>query len=231
VFTNDPKTAELTLGIKGNVWAPILLKPHHARLTGMLGEETKTVVQIKGQKQEPLLLTLDSVSIPEKVEVELNEKEKGRLWELVVKSKERQQANFRGQAKLKTNYSDKPELVVGITGNIRPFVEVRPKVVSFPEMSQDRVQKFKTKGQPMRRPVLVINNKSNVDFKIEKIELGSPVFSVVDLKELKQGRMYQIQIEAVWEKLSKGLNADTLIIHTNQKDSEVLEVPVRFEVI
>jgi len=230
VFTNDPKTPELTIGVKGNVWAPIHLHPKYVKLTGVVGEKTKAIVRLKSQKQEPLTLKLVSVSIPDKVDVELREKEKGKAWELQIDNKVNEQTNFTGQIKLMTNYPEKPELTIRISGNIRPSVEARPKVINFGRMSEDRVRQFKTKGTQMRRPVTVILNKG-ADLESKNTDLESSFFKVVDMKEIKPGRMYQIQIEAILEKLDRGINTDRLKIHTNQKGTEILEVPIRFEVL
>jgi hypothetical protein len=201
VFSNDPKNSELTIGMKGNVWTPIYLSPKYARLTGVLGEKTKTTIRLKSQKQEPLTLKLVSVSIPDKVDVELKETEKGRTWELRVDNKVRQQENYSGQIKLTTNYPDKPELTVRISGRIRPYVEARPKAVNFGRVPESRVQQFKTKGTQMRRPVTVILNKG-ADLKINNVDLEGWFFKVVDVKEIQPGRVYQIQIEALLEKLT-----------------------------
>jgi hypothetical protein len=70
-----------------------------------------------------------------------------------------------------------------------------------------------------------------VDLKINDVDVEKSLFKIVDVREMQAGRMYQIQIEAVLEKLTKGKNADKLKIQTNQKDMGVLEVPVRFEIL
>lgn len=230
VFSNDPKIPQLTIGMKGKVWTPIHVHPKYISLTGTLGDKIGTVVRLKGQKEGPLTLKIASVSIPDKVDVELKETEKGRTWELEVDNKVSQQTNYTGQVKLTTNYSEKPELVIRVSGNIRPSVEARPKALSFGRLSEDRVRQLKTKGTPMRRPVTVILNKGP-DLKINDVYVEKSLFKVVGMRELQPGRMYQIQIEAVLEKLTKGKNTDKLKIQTNQKDAGVLEVPVRFEIL
>jgi hypothetical protein len=73
--------------MKGKVWAPIIVKPRYVRLRGAADNEIKGVVHVKGDKKEPLVAKLASVSIPDKVEVKLSETEKGRTYELEVKNK------------------------------------------------------------------------------------------------------------------------------------------------
>ena len=230
VFTNDPKTPELTIGMKGNVWAPVHIKPKHAHLKGTLGEKTGTVVRLKGQKEEPLTVKFVSVSIPDKVDVDLKEEEKGRTWDLHVNNKITQATNYKGLIKLSTNYPEKPELTIRVSGHIRPSLEARPKILNFGRMSKGRVQELKTKGATMRRPVTVILNKG-MDLKISDADLDGSAFKIVDRREIRPGRMYQLQVEAMLEKLDKGVNTDRLKIYTNQEESKVLEIPVRFEIM
>ena len=87
VVSNDPVKSQLTLTMKGQIWTPIHLKPRYVRLNGTVGEEIEQVVHLRGEKEEPLKIELASISIPEKVEAELHEKEKGRSYELKVKNK------------------------------------------------------------------------------------------------------------------------------------------------
>jgi hypothetical protein len=229
VFTNDPKNAQVIIGLKGKVWAPISLNPKSARLTGNVGEKIETVVHLKGEKKEPLIVKLASVSIPDKVEVELKETEKGRSYELKVKNRVQTQGTYVGQVKLTTNYPEKSEIAIRISGNIRPPVEVRPKALSFGRMSEGRLQQLKKNGRSMKRSVTVLLNKGN-NLKIKKVALEKSLFKAVT-REVRPGRIVQLLIEPILEKLKKGPNADQLKIHTNQKNAELLVVPISFKIL
>jgi len=146
-----------------------------------------------------------------------------------IKNKVEGEATYAGQVKLTTNYPEKPELMIRVSGNVRGPLEVRPKVLSFGRMSEERLQQLKENKRFLRRPVTVVLNKGN-DLKVNKVELEKSLFKAVP-KPMRQGRMVQILVEPVLEKLEKGLNADRLKIFTNQKDYEVVEVPIRFEVL
>ena len=76
---------------------------------------------------------------------------------------------------------------------------------------------------------MVVLNKGN-DLKVSKVELEKSLFKA-ELKPIQQGRMVQILVEPILEKLQKGLNEDRLKIYTNQKGYEVLEVTVSFEIL
>lgn len=229
VFTNDPRRPLVTIGLKGRVWVPIYINPRYVHLRGTVGEEIEKVVDLEGKKKEPLIVKVASVSIPDKVAVELHEIEKGRSYQLKVKNKVKKETRYGGQVKLTTNYPEKPETVIRISGYIRPPLEVRPKILSFGRMSAEQLRRLKTKRRFIRRPVMVLLNKGN-DLKIKKVELEKSLFKVVT-KEMQGGRAVRLLVEPILEKLKKGTNADRLKIHTNQKDREVLEVPLRIEVL
>lgn len=229
VTSNDPKNAQLTIAMKGKIWTPIQINPKQARLVGPLGEKIETVVHLRGHKKEPLTVKLVSVSIPDKVAVELKEIEKGRSYELRAKNKVETQGTYLGHVILTSNYPEKPEIRVRVSGNIKPHVEVRPKALSFGGVSERELQELKKKGRLLRRPVKVVLHKGN-DLRIEKVELEESLFAVVT-KERKPGRMVLLLVEPVLEKLKKGPNMDRLKIYTNQKDHEVLVVPISLKIL
>lgn len=232
VFSNDPNISGLTIGIKGNVWAPIHVMPKHLRLTGFLNEKIATIVGIKSQMQAPLELKLISVSIPDKVDVSLKETEKEDPfdWQLLVENKVNQETTYRGEIKLSTNYPEAPELVIQIAGNLRLSVETRPRVLHFGRLMDEHFQQLKTSRASVGRPVDVISNKA-VDLKIEDVDFKNGLFKVINVSEKQSGQIYRVQIEPFWEKIKKGVNTDTLEITTNQNDSRSLEVPVILEIL
>ncbi len=229
VFSNDPEHPQVTIGLKGEIWSPIDVTPLYVRLRGMQDDEVETVVHVQAKKKEPLIAKLASVSIPDRVEVTFQETEKGRTYQLKVKNTVKGEARYRGNLKLTTNYPEKPEILIQITGDIRGRLEVRPKMLSFGRMSQQRLGELKNTPTAMTRSVTVLLNKGN-DLRIEKVELEKALFRA-SAKETQPGRMAQILVEPILEKLKKGANQDRLKIYTNQKGREVLEVPIRFDLI
>ena len=229
VMSNDPKNPQMTISLKGKIWAPIQINPQRVHLRGTVGEKVEQIVRVQGEKKEPLIVKLASVSLPDKLAVELRETEKGRGYEVKIQNKIEGEATYAGQVKLTTNYPEKPELVIRVSVNVRGPVDVRPKALNFGRMSEERLEQLKTNNRFLRRPVMVILNKGN-DLKVSKVELEKALFKAVP-QPIRQGRTVQILVEPILEKLEKGLNEDRLKIYTNQKDLEVLEVPIRFEIL
>ena len=229
VSTNDPKNPTLMIALKGKVWAPIHVKPQHARLFGVSGEDVETTIHIYGNKQEPLALEMGSVTIPDKVAVQLKALEENKVYQLKIKNKVAGETQYNGQIKLATNYPEKPELLIHVSANVRPAVELRPKALNFGRIPEERLDQLSKEGRALKRPIMVILNKGQ-NLEVKKVEWEKSLFKAVS-KEMSKGKMTQILIEPIFEKLTKGTNEDHLKIYTNQKDNEILEATVRFEVL
>jgi len=230
VSTNDPRRPELVIGIQGEVWVPILQSPRRAALMGVLGDKIETTVDLLAQKPEPLTLEIVNVSPLDKFAVELKETEKGRGYELHIVNKVEKEDRYDGQIVLKTNYPDRAELLIPVAANIQGPIELRPKFLNFGKLPNEQLARMSERGTPLRRPLLVILNKGN-DLQIAKCEIRDSVFEVVSTRTMKEGLVFEIQVEAVNAKLKKGMNKDILKIHTNQRDKPVLEVPIQLEVL
>jgi len=229
VMSNDPKRPQLTITMQGNIWVPIDVTPRSVRLKGTVDEEIETVVRLRGEKKEPLVLKLASVSIPNKVEVKLEETEKGRTYQLKVKNKVKGQARYTGNLKLTSNYPEEPEIVIRMAGDIRGRLEVRPETLDFGRMSPERLAQLKNHPRGITRSISVILNKGS-DLQIEKTALSNALFKV-SLRPVRSGQVAEILVEPVLEKFKKGMNQARLKIYTNQKGYDVLEVPIRFDLL
>jgi hypothetical protein len=229
VTTNDPIHPQVAIQMSGNVWAPVFLAPMFAEVTGIRGQQIDSTVRLFAQKEVPLILDVASISVPDNVTVALNMLEKEKVYELHVISNIQSEGRFKGEVRLSTNYPEKPEITVPIVGYIKVPVEIRPKTLNFGRLSTSQLARMKTKGIAMQRPVIVKHNNGG-NLKIIKVEPEKSLFRMLSSREMKPGRIIQLQIEAVMENLGKGKNADHLKIYTNQSDFEVIDVPVYLEV-
>ncbi len=229
VTTNDPIHSQITIGMKGKIWVPIEMNPRYAGLMGIVGDSIEAVVLLRAQKKDPLKLTVTSVSIPEKITVELVEVEKDQSYQVKIKNKVDEQAVYNGQVQLSTNYSEKPQVSIRVNGNIRPVLEVRPTVINLGKMSQERIAQLAKGAASFRRPATIVLNRGK-DLEIKKLELEKLLFTAT-FKTVQPGRMVQVVVEPDFEKLAKGKNEDRLRIYTNQQGHEVLEIPLILEIL
>jgi ribosome-binding ATPase YchF (GTP1/OBG family) len=189
----------------------------------------ESTIHIYGNKKEPLVVELGSVSIPDKVTVQLKALEENKAYQLKVKNKVEGEVRYNGQVKLTTNYPEKPELMIRVSANMRPAIELRPKALSFGRIPAERLDQLSKQGRALKRPIMVVLNKGD-DLKVNKVESEKSLFKAVT-KEMSKGKMTQVLIEPVFENLQKGPNEDHIKIFTNQKGNEVLKATVRFEVL
>jgi hypothetical protein len=146
VTTNDPKHPRLLIGMKGHIWTPIEIEPRDVHLNGILGEEIEQVVHLRRRKEEPLMIELALIPIPDKLAVELHETKKGCNYQLRVRNKVEKHATYVGRIKLTTNYPEMPEIVIPVTGNVRPPIEVWPRVLSFGSLSEEHLLQLEETG-------------------------------------------------------------------------------------
>jgi hypothetical protein len=119
VYTNDPSHPMVTLTIKAFVKVPILLSPRSVYLRGIAGWTIKTVILVRAEKNEPLKLTPTFFDLDEKVAYHIEEAESGRLFKITFNNIPGPPGTFRGSLKLKTNYLEKPEIIIPIRGSFR----------------------------------------------------------------------------------------------------------------
>jgi len=224
VTTNDPKRPNLKIGLKGHVWTPVEVKPRRVYLKGVVGDTLEKLVHLRAQKQEPLVLQIEEISNPERFTANLKELEEGRLYELRITNQVRTKIRYREQVKLKTNYPEKPEITIGVMGLIIPPVEVRPKVLTFGSISgEGKSDSTELKQALPRRSVVVISYR-NKSLEIVGLQVEKSLFEITQTNQ-QPGRV-TITLAPIADRLNKGMNRDTLKIHTKLEGYETLAVPL-----
>ena len=126
--------------------------------------------------------------------------------------------------KLKTNYPEKPEITISVMGLITPPVEVRPKALHFGNISgEGKPDSTKRKQAVPRRSVVVISYR-NKNLEIMELQVEKSLFEITRTNQ-QPGRV-TITLAPIADRLNKGVNRDTVMIHTNQEGFETLTVPL-----
>lgn len=199
-------------------------------LTGTFDSKLEKVIVVTANKTDPLSLKIASNSIEDKLSVELKEVQKGKQYELTFKNKTKTPQLYNGEIKLTTNYKEKPEIIVPVRGNIMTYVNVSPNPVNFGKFPGARVKELLNKGNAnMKRPVMVVSNVGD-DLEIKKVEVKKSFFKV-ESHFVTPGRLFQVTVEPIFQRLKPGINEDLLKIYTNKKGSEVVEVPIILELV
>jgi hypothetical protein len=112
VKTSDDVNKEFVLVLEGNVKVPIDISSRNILFYGPDSKGQKKQIIIKAQKPEPLSIQFLRNSLEGKVSYNLQEKEKGKVFELVLECLEGPEANFYGELVFKTNYPQEPEIKI-----------------------------------------------------------------------------------------------------------------------
>ena len=118
VYTNEPEKKPISLRMKAFVKVPIKVSPRYVYLSGPEGKSITRVVEIKAELEKPLVLNPVQFNLDEKLEYTLEETEKGKRFHVNFRSNPGVKQAYRGFLKFKTNYPEKPELIIQITGRV-----------------------------------------------------------------------------------------------------------------
>ncbi|RLB40236.1 MAG: hypothetical protein DRH12_10350 [Deltaproteobacteria bacterium] len=119
VYTNDPMARMVLLRISAVIKVPIYLSSRYVYFYGREGQKQTRVVDILAKKDKPLELTPIKFTLnDDKVTYDLTEVEKGKRFRIKFTTNNPRAGSYYGYLKLKTNYLDKPEIVISIRGRI-----------------------------------------------------------------------------------------------------------------
>jgi len=116
VYTNDPKTPEGKLVFEALVKTPIMVSEKMVLLKGAYQEIVTKTIDIKGELKEPLKLEPVEFTLDKKAKFNIEEVTKGKHFRVTFTSIPNVGNSYRGILKLKTNYPEKPELVIYVMG-------------------------------------------------------------------------------------------------------------------
>lgn len=119
VYTNDPKNKVVRLRVKAFIKTPIYVSSRNIGLYGKEYQTLITLVEVRAELDRVLKLTPVQFDLSEKMSFEILEIEKGRKFRIRFTSIPGPAQTYDGVLKLKTNYPEKPEIILKIRGRIR----------------------------------------------------------------------------------------------------------------
>lgn len=118
VYTDDPEREQIFLSVTARVMPAIILSRRYLHFEGTAGQKILKDVEITTQLEKPLVLEPDLFNLDGKMTYRLEEIEKGRKFRVLFETIPGPEMNYRGFLRLRTNYSEKPELTIWIWGHI-----------------------------------------------------------------------------------------------------------------
>ena len=116
IYTNDPKIPQDTFVIEALIKTPIVMSERVVFLQGSTQETITRTVDIKGDLNKPLKLEPVDYTLDKKVNFSLEEVAQGKHYRVIFKSIPNVGNYYQGLLKLRTSYSEKPELVIYVRG-------------------------------------------------------------------------------------------------------------------
>ena len=109
---------ETRLAIKARVKVPILVSKTHVTLWSAADQPAGRAVEIRANLDRSLDLTPAEFDLVGKAEYEIESVQEGRVYKVVLRSVPGKAENYRGILVLKTNYPERPEIMIIIRGDI-----------------------------------------------------------------------------------------------------------------
>jgi len=119
VYTNDPRKNIEVLSIKAFVKVPIYLSTRYIYLKGIADRKITRTVRVRANVNKPLRLEQCYFDLSKKVTYRIEEVEAGRTFRIHFTNITGSVGIYRGVLKLKTNYPEKPEIIILIRANFQ----------------------------------------------------------------------------------------------------------------
>jgi len=116
---NDPDKPLVVFILTGTAQPFIEIKPSHiVRLRGNPGDNLQAEVRFTSHIAEPFKITKIRTSMPDKIDMSLQEVEPGKVFVLTVKNKRQEAGAYGGLVELFTNSQKRPRLIVRVFGEL-----------------------------------------------------------------------------------------------------------------
>ena len=124
-FTNDPKNQRQVVTITALVKRPLSISRRYLCFTGPADTPITYTIEIKAELERPLALEAVQFDLKGKMTYQIEEVEKGRTFLLHFTTIPGFPGTHTGLIRLKTNYPEKPEVVIEIRAEIKSREEMR----------------------------------------------------------------------------------------------------------
>ncbi|MBN1626934.1 MAG: hypothetical protein JW944_10460 [Deltaproteobacteria bacterium] len=117
IYNNDVSNNPETLTVKAIIKDSINVSSKSLSFRGEEGTVLTKSIDIIAQEDKPLSIKPGNFSLQDKMTYRIEETEKGKVFKIVFTNLPQPAGRMRGSLKLMTNYDDKPEITITLTGN------------------------------------------------------------------------------------------------------------------
>jgi hypothetical protein len=112
VYTNDPYSPTDTITIEAFVKTPIVVSPKSVFIQGKISERLTRSVDIEGDPAKPLRIEPIGFTLNNMMKYSIEEVSPGKHYRINFTSIPKVADHYQGTLRLKTNYPEKPELLI-----------------------------------------------------------------------------------------------------------------------
>jgi len=182
---------------------------------------------ITSLEEQPLKITDITSTIKDKIKYKLKTIEKGKVYNLEIKTSSGIKESFQGKIVLKTNSQKKPELEIAVIGTLEKEITAAPEYLYFGiiDAGKDTVD-----PNSLERTITVSRVREH-GLTIEKVE-PSANWITAETETNKKGEKFTLIVKLDKNKLQKGQFREQVKIYTHyDKISEVVTIMLEGKVI
>jgi len=115
VNTNDPVTDLFHLEVRAVINVPVHVSPRSVYLDAVEGRTVTRGIEIRAGLDRPLTLNPERFDLEGKVSYDIQEVEKGKLFRILFTNLPSAPGRYQGALHIRTNYPERPDVIVYIT--------------------------------------------------------------------------------------------------------------------
>lgn len=119
VYSNDPSNQPETISIGVFVRVSIRVSPRTVNFRGLPGESITKTINVRSALNKPLSIEPTAFDLDKKVTYKIEPVQEGKNFRIVFTSIPGPAETYHGFLKLKTNYTEKPEITIPIRGKFK----------------------------------------------------------------------------------------------------------------
>ena len=241
--TNEAGRSLHRIALHLEVTPQISVSPERVYLEGITGQSPSQSVRIAGNLTEPLVLTEAGGSACEAAEViahTLSPASRSGEYRLTVRSRLCGTGTGRTRLLFKTNYPQKPMLIVPVMVRLRDAVQVVPEQIDFgrvvkslylPVDADNSIAAKQPEVRPAPQAKLFVRINRPGTLQIERVASAMAEGFAAALTPVEAGKSYCIDITARVGRLPEGITEGELTICTDDPGQPILRVPLRIDVV
>jgi len=196
-------------------------------LKGYAGDKINVKLTISSLEEQPFKITNITSTIKDKIKYKLKTIEKGKVYNLEIKTSSGIKESFQGKVALKTNSQKKPELEIVVIGVLEKEITAAPEYLYFGVIN---TSKDTFDPQSFEKTITVSRVREH-GLTIEKVEPSSD-WITAETETNKKGEKFTISVKLDKNKLQKGQFREQVKIYAHyDKISEVVIIMLEGKVI